>query len=174
MFITRHHAKHVLNYEYLTAALILHSGLASPSVFNTYLGTLLMLMNGKSCLIPLLSAFFHYTTRTSIRMLATIYKRLTITTNALPLIRLAFELLPNMLRICVFMSLRNMFLKFAKPREQPRMYTNTNECKAITMRLSRFVTELQRYYVILLIHLSDYLTNGITHAIRHQLALIAA
>ena len=25
MFVTRHHAKHVLNYEYLTAARILHS-----------------------------------------------------------------------------------------------------------------------------------------------------
>ena len=28
---------------------------ASPSVFNTSLGTLQMLMNGKSCLIPLLT-----------------------------------------------------------------------------------------------------------------------
>ena len=27
MFVTRHHAKHVLNYEYLTAARILHSAL---------------------------------------------------------------------------------------------------------------------------------------------------
>ena len=30
-------------------------GRASPSVFNTSLGTLRMLMNGKSCLIPILS-----------------------------------------------------------------------------------------------------------------------
>ena len=30
---------------------------ASPSVFNTSLGTLRMLMNGKSCLIPLLQGF---------------------------------------------------------------------------------------------------------------------
>ena len=28
MFVTKHHAKHMLNYEYLTAAQILHSGLA--------------------------------------------------------------------------------------------------------------------------------------------------
>ena len=28
MFVTRHHAKHVLNYEYLTATRILHSVLA--------------------------------------------------------------------------------------------------------------------------------------------------
>ena len=28
MFVTRYHAKHVLNYEYLTAARILHSVLA--------------------------------------------------------------------------------------------------------------------------------------------------
>ena len=28
MFVARHHVKHVLNYEYLTAARILHSGLA--------------------------------------------------------------------------------------------------------------------------------------------------
>ena len=92
----------------------------------------------------ILSAFFHYTTRISIRMLANLYKRLTISTNALPLMRMAWELLPNMLRICVFTSFRNMFLKFAKPREQPRMHTNTIECKAITMQPLRFVTELQR------------------------------
>ena len=86
---------------------------------------------------------FHYTTRLSIRgMLANLYKRPTITTNALPLIRMACELLPNMLPICVFTSFRNMFLKFTKPREQPRMYTKTKECKAITMRPLRFVTEL--------------------------------
>ena len=59
----------------------------------------------------------------------------------------ACELLPNMLRICAFTNFRNMFLKFAKPRERPRMYTNTNECKAIAMRALRFVTELPRYYV---------------------------
>ena len=40
----------------------------------------------------LLSAFFHYTTRISIRMLSNLYKRLTITTNVLPLIRMACEL----------------------------------------------------------------------------------
>ena len=85
--------------------------------------------------------------RKSIRMLGNLYKRLTITTNALPLIRMVSELLPNMLRICVFTNFRNMFLKFAKPRERPRMYTNTNECKAITMRPFRFLTELPRYYV---------------------------
>ena len=80
-------------------------------------------------------------------MLANLYKRLTITTNALPLIRMACKLLPNMLRIYVFTNFRNMFLKFAKPRERPRMYTNTNECKAISMRPLRFVTKLPRYYV---------------------------
>ena len=80
-------------------------------------------------------------------MLANLYKRLTITTNALPLIRMACELLPNMLRIYVFTNFRNMFLKFAKPRERPRMYTNTSECKAISMRPLRFVTKLLRYYV---------------------------
>ena len=76
-----------------------------------------------------------------------LYKRPTITTNALPLIRMACELLPNMLRICVFTNFMNLFLKFLKPREQPRMYTNTTQFKAITMRPLRFVTELRRYYV---------------------------
>ena len=97
--------------------------------------------------VILVFAFFHYTTRISIQMLANLYKRLTITTNALPLVRMAYELLPNMLRICVFTNFRNMFLKFAKSRERPRMYTNTNECKLITMLPLRFVTELPRYYV---------------------------
>ena len=46
-----------------------------------------------------------------------------------------------------FMNFRNMFLNFAKPRERPRMYTNSNECKATSMRPLRFVTELPRYYV---------------------------
>ena len=46
--------------------------------------------------------------------------------------------------VCVFTSFRNMFLKFAIPCEQPRIYTNTIECKAITMRPLRFGTELQR------------------------------
>ena len=67
-----------------------------------------------------LSAFFHYTMRISMRILANLYNCLTITTNA-----------------------------FAKPREQPRMNTITNECKAITIQPLRFVTELQQYYVIL-------------------------
>ena len=50
----------------------------------------------------ILSAFFHYTTRISVRMLANLYKRLTITTNALPLIRMAVRL-----RICCeYASLR--------------------------------------------------------------------
>ena len=38
-----------------------------------------------------LSAFVHYTTRMSIQMLANLYKRLTITTNALPMIRMACD-----------------------------------------------------------------------------------
>ena len=46
--------------------------------------------------------------------------------------------------VCVFTSFRNMFLKFAKPCEQSRMYTNTIGCKAITMRPLRCVTDLQR------------------------------
>ena len=124
--------------------------------------------------IILVVRIISFTTRISIRMLVNLYKRLTITTNALSLTRMACELLPNMLRICVFTNFRNMFLKFAKPRKQPRMYTNTNEFRAITMRPLRFVTELQRYYVILLLHVSEYLTNGLTNAIRHQFALIAA
>ena len=111
----------------------------------THCRVCLLFLFARLCPISLfpiiLFAFFHYTKRISIRMLANLYKRLTITTNALPLIRMACELLPNMLGICVFTSLRNMFLKFAKPREQPRMHTNTIECKAITMRPLRFVTE---------------------------------
>ena len=98
-------------------------------------------------IVILIVRILHYTTRISILMLANLYKRLMITTNALPLIRMACELLPNMLRICVFTNFGNMFLKFAKPRERPRMYTNTNACKAITMRPLRIVTELPRYYV---------------------------
>ena len=116
-----------------------------------YLFVFYLLGPAQSAYSPLyqysLSAFFHYTMRISIRMRAKLYKRLTITTNALPLIRMAYELLPNMLRICVFTNFMNLFLKFAKPRERPRMYTNTNECKAVTMRPLRFVTELPRYYV---------------------------
>ena len=127
-------------------------------------------------ILILVVRILYYTTRISIRMLANLYKRqkyvrykcVAIDQNGL---RTASEYC--MLRICVFTNLRNMFLKFAKSREQPRMYTNTNECKAITMRPLRFVTELQRYYVILLLHLSEYLTNGLTTAIRHQFALIA-
>ena len=65
-------------------------------------------------------------------------------------------------------------MRLYEPRKQPRMYTNTNECRAIAMRPLRFVTEVQRYYVILHLHVSEYLTNGLTNAIRHQFALIAA
>ena len=97
--------------------------------------------------IILMSAFFHYTTRISMHMLAKLYKCLPITTNASPLIRKACELLPNMLRICIFTNFMNLFLEFAKSREWPRMYTNTKECQTITMRPLRFVTELPRYYV---------------------------
>ena len=57
------------------------------------------------------------------------------------------RLLPNMLRICLFTNFRTKFLKFAKPRERPRMLTNTNECQAITMRPLSFVSKLPRYYV---------------------------
>ena len=63
------------------------------------------------------------------------------------------RLLPNMLRICCeyassrFLGISILFLKFAKPRERPRILTNTNECQAITMRPLRFVSELPRYYV---------------------------
>ena len=57
------------------------------------------------------------------------------------------RLLPNMLRICLFTNFRTKFLKFAKPRERPRMLTITNECQTITMRPLRFVSELPRYYV---------------------------
>ena len=110
-------------------------------------GIFLFLFARPNQLIPQLSVFFHYTTRISIRMPANLYKRLTITTNALPLIRMACELLPDMLRICVFTNSMNLFLKIAKPRKWPLMYTYTNECKMITMRPLRFVTELPRYYV---------------------------
>ena len=65
-----HHAKHMLNYEYLTSARIIHifeSVLAIKQVLSFInirkvphevlktLGTLGMLMNGKSCEIPPLS-----------------------------------------------------------------------------------------------------------------------
>ena len=36
MFVTRHHAKHVLNYEYLTSARIMHSVLADEYVMRLY------------------------------------------------------------------------------------------------------------------------------------------
>ena len=70
-----------------------------------------------------LSAFFHYTTRISIRMLVNLYKRLTITRKCVAidkngLIATASEYVVNMLRICIFTKFRNMFLKFAKPRER--------------------------------------------------------
>ena len=54
-------------------------------------------------------------------------KRLTITTNALPLIRMACELLPNMLRICVFTNFMNLILnsqKLVNGRECIRIQTN--------------------------------------------------
>ena len=89
-----------------------------------------------------------YTTRISIRMLANLYKRHTITKNLRTAIdKNGLRLLPNMLRICVFTNFRNMFLKFAKPRERPRMFTNSNECQANTLRPLRFVNELLRCYV---------------------------
>ena len=59
-----------------------------------------MLLNPYECRCESysLSASFHYTTIISIRMLANLYKRLTITTNALLLIRMACNCL--LLRIC--------------------------------------------------------------------------
>ena len=89
-----------------------------------------------------LSAFFHYTSRISIRTIANLYKCLAITTNVLPLIRMACDCFPICCQKCVFTNFRNVFLKFAKPRERPGMLTNTNECKAITMRPLQFVSEL--------------------------------
>ena len=87
-------------------------------------------------ILYLLSSFFHYTTRISIRMLANLYKRLTITTNTSPLTRMACELLPNMLRICVYTNFRNMFLKFAKPRKQPRMQNDHHATIAICYQIT--------------------------------------
>ena len=50
--------KHFLNFQcvFLICAIIaIKQIIASPSLFNTFLGTLRMLMNGKSCLIPIIS-----------------------------------------------------------------------------------------------------------------------
>ena len=43
----------------------------------------------------------------------------------------------------------------------------------IFQQLDAFQTEFQGS-LILLLHLSDYLTNGLTNAIRHQFAMVAA
>ena len=42
---------------YSIPAIVAGKQVTSPSVFNTSLGTLQMLMNGKSCLIPLLMVY---------------------------------------------------------------------------------------------------------------------
>ena len=87
-------------------------GIACVSLFLTFARTCsISLFSFKFCL---LSAFLLY----SIRVLANLCKRLTITTNALLLIRMAC----NCLRICceyAFLTeFRNMFLIFAISLEQ--------------------------------------------------------
>ena len=82
-------------------------GIAAVSLFLIFASTCsISLFSFKICL---LSAFLLY----SIRMLENLYKRLTITTNALLLIRMAH----NCLRICckyAFLTeFRNIFLIFA-------------------------------------------------------------
>ena len=64
--------------------------------------------------ISLLSAFFLY----SIRMLENLYKRLTITTNALLLIRMACYCLRICCKYAFLTEFRNMFLIFAISLEQ--------------------------------------------------------
>ena len=44
----------MIRLQNIACQCFLHFRIASPSVFNTSLGTMQMLMNGKSCLIPLL------------------------------------------------------------------------------------------------------------------------
>ena len=61
------------------------------------------------------------------------YECLTITTNALPSIRIycdAYEYNKNII-YAFLANFRNMFLIFATPHERPRMLTNTYECLAI-------------------------------------------
>ena len=100
-------------------------GIAGVSLFLTFASTFLIsFFSFKFCLM---SAFLFY----SIRMLANLCKRLTITTNALLLIRMAC----NCLRICCeyafITEFRNMFLIFAIPLERPeclRIRTNVWRC----------------------------------------------
>ena len=73
----------------------------------------------------------------------TTYECLTITTNALPSIRIycdAYE--NNKNRYAFLANLRNRFLIFATPHERPRMLTNIYECLAITLRSLRIHGEL--------------------------------
>ena len=73
------------------------------------------------------------------------YECLTITTNALPSIRIscdAYEHFMKLIRICFLANFRNMFLIFATPHERPRMLTNSYECLAITLRSLQIDGEL--------------------------------
>ena len=75
-----------------------------------------------------------YSSEMSIRMLVILYKRLTITTNALPSIRMACDCLRINCEYAFLANFRNMFPILPRPCERPRMLTNTNECLAIPLR----------------------------------------
>ena len=68
------------------------------------------------------------------------YKCVAIDQNGL---RTASKYVSNM---CLY-EFKEHVSNIRKTREQPRIFTNTNECKAITSRPLRFVTKLHRYNV---------------------------
>ena len=79
----------------------------------------------------------------SFAIVKTSYECLTITTNALPSIRIYRDAYENNKNNYAFLAtFRNRFLIFATPHERPRMPTNIYECLAITLRSLRIDGEL--------------------------------
>ena len=72
----------------------------------------------------------------------TTYECLTITTNALPSIRIYCDTYENNKNNAFLANFRDRFLIFATPHERPRMLTNIYECLAITLRSLRIDGEL--------------------------------
>ena len=81
--------------------------------------------------------------RESFANVKTTYECLTITTNALPSIRIYCDAYENNKNKYAFLTnFRNRFLIFATPHERPRMLTKIYECLAITLRSLRIDGEL--------------------------------
>ena len=93
------------------------------------------------------------------KMLANPYECLTITTNALPSIRIYCDAYENNKNNAFLSNFRTRFLIFATPDEIPRMLTNIYECLAITLLSWRSLCD----------H-CELMANGIRKPIRHTFA----